>query len=112
MTSLAFHVDQLYYPVPGGIGTYVRRLIPAMTAADPELRVTLFHARFRDRGAGPPERWMGAFATVGLPQAIRTLYPSWAVAGRPALPPGLASHHLLHAPSPSAVPPAGTRQRQ
>ena len=46
MTTLAFHVDQLYYPAPGGIGTYVRRLVPALAEADPKLDIRLFHARF------------------------------------------------------------------
>ncbi len=122
MTSLAFHVDQLFYPVPGGIGTYVRRLVPALAEAEPSLRITLFHARFErpGRGTSPaparghreaPEAWMRDLWTEELPQGIRTLYPAWAALGRPALPPELGSLDLLHAPSPSAVPPPGPRQR-
>ena len=46
-----------------------------------------------------------------LPHSIRRLYPSWAVARRPLLPPSLSSRELLHSPVPAAVPPPGHRQR-
>jgi glycosyltransferase involved in cell wall biosynthesis len=108
MTSLAFHADQCFYPVPGGIGTYVRRLVPALAALDPSLEVALFHARFPDVR---PERWMRDYWIEELPQGIRQLYPRWALLRRPSLPPSLSTRDLLHAPSPSAVPPAGPRQR-
>jgi glycosyltransferase involved in cell wall biosynthesis len=107
--TLAFHVDQLFYPTPGGIGTYVRRLVPELAEADPGLDIALFHARF---GPGrPPEAWTRRFWTDELPQGIRTLYPGWATVGRPRLPPSVEQRRLLHAPSPSAVPPKGPRQR-
>jgi len=112
VTSVAFHADQLFYPVPGGIGTYVRKLVPAMLAADPTCRLTLFHARFdQGSGADPPERWMRDHWVEELPGRIGRLYPSWALLGRPALPAGLGSLDVLHAPSPSAVPPPGPKQR-
>jgi glycosyltransferase involved in cell wall biosynthesis len=101
-------VDQVYAGVPGGIGTYVRELVPAMARADPDLRIALFHARL-DR-PHPPERWMRGFDVRGLPQGVRTLYPSWALAGRPLLPPAIRAFDVLHAPSPAAVPPAGRDQ--
>jgi glycosyltransferase involved in cell wall biosynthesis len=107
VTRVAFHTDQVFYRVPGGIGTYVRELVPALRAADPDLEITLFHARF-DR---PPEPWMRAFPLVGLGTRIRMLYPGWALAGRPALPRSLASVDVIHAPSPAAVPPARRGQR-
>jgi glycosyltransferase involved in cell wall biosynthesis len=107
VTSVAFHVDQPFARVPGGIGTYVRELVPALAAADPDLQVTLFHAR-SDRS---PERWMVRFPRVRLAQGIRTLYPSWALLGRPALPSPIDRADLVHAPSPSAVPPVSTSQR-
>jgi glycosyltransferase involved in cell wall biosynthesis len=108
-TTLAFHIDQLFYPTPGGIGTYVRSLIPAMAEADPGLDIALFHARF-----GPswvPEPWTRSFRIVQLRQGIRTLYPGWATLGRPKLPRTIAAPDVLHAPSPSAVPPKGPGQR-
>jgi glycosyltransferase involved in cell wall biosynthesis len=107
VTRVAFHVDQVFYRVPGGIGTYVRELVPALRAADPTLDLTLFHARF-DR---PPEPWMREFSVVALRQRIRALYPAWALAGRPALPRAVAAASVIHAPSPAGVPPAGSRQR-
>ena len=107
MTRVAFHVDQVFYRVPGGIGTYVRELVPALRSVDPNLEVTLFHARFDRR----PEAWMRELPVVELRQRIRVLYPAWALAGRPALPRPLASAAVIHAPSPAAVPPAGDGQR-
>jgi glycosyltransferase involved in cell wall biosynthesis len=109
VTSLAFHVDQLFYPNPGGIGTYVRRLVPELATADPALEIALFHARFD--GAPKRERWLRGFWTEELAHGIRALYPAWALAGRPTLPPSLSRRDLVHAPSPSAVPPKGDRQR-
>jgi glycosyltransferase involved in cell wall biosynthesis len=107
VTRVAFHVDQVFYRVPGGIGTYVRELVPALRSVDPNLEVTLFHARFDRR----PEAWMRELPVVELRQRIRVLYPAWALAGRPALPRPLASAAVIHAPSPAAVPPAGDGQR-
>jgi glycosyltransferase involved in cell wall biosynthesis len=109
VTSLAFHVDQLFYPNPGGIGTYVRRLVPELAVADPALEIALFHARFD--GAPKRERWLRAFWTEELAHGMRALYPAWALSGRPHLPISLSGRDLLHAPSPSAVPPKGHRQR-
>ncbi len=108
MTTLGLLVDQLFSPAPGGMGTYIRELVPALSAADPSLDVTLFHARF---GSEPPEPWMGRYRVEELPWPIRRLYPSWAVARRPALPPSLASLDLIHSPVPAAVPPKGPEQR-
>jgi glycosyltransferase involved in cell wall biosynthesis len=109
VTTLAFHVDQLLYPNPGGTGTYIRNLVPALAEADPDLEIALFHARF-DRNR-PPERWTRGFWTEELSHGIRALYPSWAASGRPLLPASLSGRDLLHAPSPSAIPPKGPRQR-
>ncbi len=108
MTSLAFQVDQVLSAVPGGTGTYVRRLVPALVAADPDLSIALFHARF---AGAVPERWMRGFWTEELPLGIRRLYPSWNLLGRPPLPPSLAGRDLLHAPTAVTVPPSGVRQR-
>jgi glycosyltransferase involved in cell wall biosynthesis len=108
VTSAAFHVDQLFYRVPGGIGTYIRELVPAMRRVDPGLEITLFHARF-DRTQ--PEAWMKAFPEVEISQGIRSLYPSWAVLGRPSLPAAVGTCDVVHAPSPAPVPPAGRGQR-
>ena len=106
---IAAHVDQLFFDVPGGVGTYVRNLIPAVAAREPSLEIALFHARFDP--APEPEPWMAPFAIEEVPASIRSLYPRWNLAARPALPPSLRSADLLHATSASAVPPAGDEQR-
>jgi len=108
VTSLAFLVDQLFSPAPGGMGTYVRELVPALSRADPSLEVTLFHARF---GEAPPEPWTGAYPTEEVEGSIRTLYPRWALLRRPALPDPVAGTTILHSPVVAAVPPARPPQR-
>jgi glycosyltransferase involved in cell wall biosynthesis len=108
MTSLGFLVDQLFSPAPGGMGTYVRELIPALSRTEPSLDITLFHARFD--GAWP-EGWMSRYPVEELPAPIGRLYPAWAVTRRPSLPPSLSSRDIVHSPAPAAVPPAGPDQR-
>ena len=107
VTSVAFHVDQLFARVPGGIGTYVRELLPALTAADDSLEITPFHSRWRR----PPPEDLASLHPVQLQRGIRGLYPSWNAVGRPSLPRRLAALDILHLPSPVAVPPAGSSQR-
>lgn len=109
MTQVAFHVDQPFFQTPGGIGTYVRNLVPAVAARDPSLQVTLFHARFGSHE--PPERWMRGFWVEELPWPIRTLYPRWDLLGRPALPASLQAADIVHATNPAAIPPSGRGQR-
>lgn len=107
VTSVGLHVDQLYYRVPGGIGTYVRQLLPALRAADPGLKLMAFHAGFEQ--APPPE--IADVERVRIRRSIRTLYPSWNLSGRPTLPHSLDGADVIHAPSPVAVPPVGRDQR-
>ncbi len=108
MTSLAFLIDQLFFQAPGGMGTYVRELVPALSRSEPSLEIALFHSRFEAR---PQESWMDRYPRVELPSSIRRLYPSWALARRPPLPTVLASADLVHSPVPAAVPPTGPNQR-
>ncbi|TMK64379.1 MAG: glycosyltransferase family 4 protein, partial [Actinobacteria bacterium] len=109
MTGIAIHVDQLWFQTPGGIGTYIRNLVPAMARRDPSLDIRLFHARFDQDG--PPERWIRDFWVEELPAPIRTLYPRWDLLGRPPLPPSLEGSEIVHATNPAAIPPAGPGQR-
>jgi glycosyltransferase involved in cell wall biosynthesis len=109
VTSVAFQIDQLFSKAPGGIGTYVRELAPALLRQDPSLQLRLFHARFPH--AGPPERWLRDHWVEELSDPIRTLYPSWDLLARPQLPPSLRETGVLHATNPAAIPPAGARQR-
>lgn len=109
MTSAAFHVDQLFFQAPGGIGTYVRKLAPAMTKEDPALDLRLFHARFE---GAEPEPWLSGFRVEEVPGSIRSLYPRWDVFGRPPLPAQVRETDLVHATNPAAIPPADApRQR-
>ncbi len=110
MTSVAFQVDQLFFQVPGGIGTYVRSLGPALLRQDPSLELTLFHARF-DPGAPPPERWMRELWVEELPGSIRALYPRWALTGRPPLTASVRSKQILHATNHASIPPAAEGQK-
>jgi glycosyltransferase involved in cell wall biosynthesis len=104
----AIHVDQLFFAVPGGIGTYVRELVPALASRDPALGLTLFHSRFETPEL--PERWMREHPIEQLPASIRSLYPRWDLTRRPLLPSSLASANVVHATNHGAVPP--TRRGQ
>jgi glycosyltransferase involved in cell wall biosynthesis len=110
VTSAAIQIDQLYFTPPGGIGTYVRNLVPALAAQDPSLDIALFHARF-GRGQQPPERWVRDFWVEELPASIRSLYPRWNLLAMPRMPSSLRSKEVLHATSPAAIPPKSGDQR-
>lgn len=106
--KVAFHVDQLWSPVPGGVGTYVLQMLSALPAEDPATELVPFHARM-----SRPSPVLSADGRLGveLPRSIRTLYPSWALLGRPPLPPSLRDCAVVHATNHAAVPPAGRGQR-
>jgi glycosyltransferase involved in cell wall biosynthesis len=102
IVEVAFHVDQLWFAAPGGIGTYVRRLPEAMRAEDPNVSLLFFRSRWPSSPSGTsPVPY-----AIELPWTIRTLYPSWALLGRPALPEPLGRVDVVHATNPAAVPPA------
>ena len=106
---VALHVDQLFFTVPGGVGTYIRNLVPALADRDPSLEMMLFHARFDP--PVPAEPWMDAFVREEVPGSIRSLYPRWNLVGRPALPAALRATDLVHAMSASSIPPTAEGQR-
>ncbi len=108
VASVAVHTDQLYGDAPGGIGSYIRQLLPALGRAAPDLDIRLFHARF---GSDVPEDWMRAYPDVELSATIRSLYPRWNLFAGPALPPPIADTDVIHAPLPAAIPPARDGQR-
>ena len=90
--KVAFHADQPWFTTPGGIGTYVEQLAPALTASDPSLELVPFRSTF------PIDRAVAWFVPLGgviLPWGIRTLYPSWDLLGRPALPARRARGHRM-----------------
>ena len=109
MTSVAFLVDQLFGPFPGGQGTYIRELIPALSRADPSLQITLFHSSSQTRDLVEP--WTKPYRIESISGSIKRLYPSWALLGRPALPPPIDGADIVHAPTPAGVPPAGRTHR-
>ena len=45
--KVAFHVDQLWFKAPGGIGTYVREMLDALPAEDPALELVPFRCDAR-----------------------------------------------------------------
>jgi glycosyltransferase involved in cell wall biosynthesis len=99
--KVAFHVDQLWFRVPGGIGTYVRELAPRL-AAEPGVEVVPF------RSSWPGDRRVSWTVPMqGITTGRHTIrYPLWDVLGWPPLPAALADCDLVHATNPSAVPPA------
>lgn len=109
MTTVAFHIDQLYFSAPGGIGTYVRNLVPALAHQDPSLRLTLFRSRFEIDAS--TERWVRDFPVEEIPASIKTLYPRWDLIARPPLPETLQECDIVHATNPAAIPPAAAGQR-
>jgi glycosyltransferase involved in cell wall biosynthesis len=109
LTSVAFHIDQLWFSAPGGIGTYVRELAAALQRADAGLELVPFRARFRSDRAVP---WtVPMTGIVVVPGSIRRLYPMWNLFGVPPLPQALSRCELVHATNPAAVPPAAARQK-
>jgi glycosyltransferase involved in cell wall biosynthesis len=101
---VAFQIDQLWFSAPGGIGTYVRELVPALEAEDPTLDLTQFHCRFED--PGPGSAWLGARPTLEIPAPIRTLYPRWDLVGKPKLPASFDGFGVLHVTNPAGIAPA------
>jgi glycosyltransferase involved in cell wall biosynthesis len=105
--KVAFHVDQLWFSAPGGIGTYVREMLIALPASDASLELTRFRSRWRGRfPSEAPLTTDGRYPGVELPWSIRTLYPAWDWLGRPRLPASLSDHDVVHATNHAAVPPA------
>lgn len=96
---VAVHVDQLWFSAPGGIGTYVRELVPELAAAGTDLTL------FRSEWPAPGPDWLEAYRPAVVPGRIRTLYPRWDLTGRPPLPASLGGHSVVHATNHAAVPP-------
>ena len=109
--KVAFHVDQLWFSAPGGIGTYVRELVEAIPASDEEVELTPFYSKWRRSPSEAPLTTDGRYPGVELPWSIRTLYPAWDWFGRPRLPSSLADHDVVHATNHAAVPPVRQGQR-
>ena len=107
--KVALQVDQLFLNAPGGIGTYIRNLVPALANRDPAVEMTLFHSRFDS--PEPPEPWIREHPAHELRGRMRSLYLRWNVVGRPPLPAPLAGADIVHVTNHAGVAPAGARQR-
>jgi glycosyltransferase involved in cell wall biosynthesis len=110
--KVAFHVDQLWFSAPGGIGTYVSELLKALPASDGTVELTPFYSKWRRRSLSEaPFTTDGRYPGVELPWSIRALYPAWDWLGRPRLPSSLADHDIVHATNHAAVPAVRRGQR-
>ncbi len=110
--KVAFHIDQLWFDAPGGIGTYVRELaFGGLQREDPGLQLTPFHARWARAPQGPIPTTADGKLGIELAGSIRRLYPSWDRFGRPHLPASLDDCDIVHATNHAAVPPVRDRQR-
>lgn len=107
--KVALQVDQLFLNAPGGIGTYIRNLVPALANRDPSVEMTLFHSRFDS--PEPPEPWIQEHPKHELRGRMRSLYLRWNVVARPPLPAPLAGADIVHVTNHAGVAPAGARQR-
>ncbi|MDP9330622.1 MAG: glycosyltransferase family 4 protein [Actinomycetota bacterium] len=103
--KVAFQIDQLWFATPGGIGTYVRELGGVLFDAE-NVEVVPFHSSWHT-----PPKGRAWYPAVEVPGSIRTLYPSWDLFGRPALPAALADADVVHATNHAAVPPVRAGQR-
>lgn len=110
--KVAFHVDQLWFSAPGGIGTYVSELLETLPVSDASLELTPFYSKWRQGTPREvPYTTDGRYPGVEVPRSIRTLYPSWDLLGRPALPASLDDVAIVHATNHAAVPPVHKDQR-
>lgn len=108
--KVAFHIDQLWFSAPGGIGTYVRELAPALIEQDPTLELLPFRSRWPTDG--PPTPWLNDLPPVTVvDRPVRMLYPLWNLTGRPALPAKLAEAAIVHSTNPAAIAPTRRGQR-
>jgi glycosyltransferase involved in cell wall biosynthesis len=108
--KVAFHIDQLWFSAPGGIGTYVRELAPALLREDPTLELMPFRSRFGD--GGPPASWLRRVPDVTvIDRPIRALYPRWNLTGRPGLPSPLDGAEVVHSTNHAAIAPKRRGQR-
>jgi glycosyltransferase involved in cell wall biosynthesis len=103
---VAFHVDQLWFAAPGGIGTYVSHLARELPVAAPDDELVPFSASWAGRPT--PEGVPAATQSVGMP--IRALYPMWAWSRRPCLPQRFGTLDAIHATNPAAIAPARAGQ--
>ena len=97
--SVSLVCEQLFQPVPGGIGTYVRALLSTLPGQEVRVRpVVAWHRMTRVRDAGLD-------GAIRLPVPRQVIYRAWAAGAGPSVPGGT---DLVHAPS-LAFPPRGRK---
>jgi glycosyltransferase involved in cell wall biosynthesis len=105
--EVAFHIDQLWFSSPGGIGTYVWELGSALMRRH-DVRLRTFRTRWSD---DPPRVWMQRPEdAVIMPYPSRLAYAGWATVRRPRLPRALSGAAIIHATNPATIPPPGDGQ--
>ena len=67
--SVAFHIDQLWFSAPGGIGTYVRQLGAELERSN-QVVLTPFRSRWKHEGAGVPATTVPIVTTNDCPSRI------------------------------------------
>jgi glycosyltransferase involved in cell wall biosynthesis len=103
--AVAFHVDQLWFSAPGGIGTYVWELSGAL-ASLPEIEMIEFHTRW-DHDA--PRHRLGSHIEVPWPSKVA--FAGWSSIRHPKLPHDLDRAAIVHATNPATIPPVRDHQR-
>jgi glycosyltransferase involved in cell wall biosynthesis len=104
---VAFHIDQLWFSAPGGIGTYVRELLSRLH--DDRVELVPFSSKWSSApSVGTPLETGTATAQINLP--VRVLYPAWAAVRRPRLPRRFGDLDVVHATNHSAIPPTRADQ--
>ncbi len=101
---VAFHIDQLWFSAPGGIGTYVWELAGELESLE-GVEVMGFHSRWSH---DPPRRRLGT--AIALPWPSKVAYAGWSSVRRPHLPHALDDAVVVHATNPATIPPARDRQ--
>ena len=92
----AIFADQLFYEQPGGIGTYLRHLVPGLAASPRVDRLLLAHHGPEGRRAFPG---LEGVEELRLPGRRDLTGLSWHLLGRPDLERYLGHIDLVHAPS-------------
>jgi glycosyltransferase involved in cell wall biosynthesis len=92
----AIFADQLFYKQPGGIATYLRRIIPELAARLDEGSLVLAHHGPEDDPLFPG---LEGVEEVRIPQRRDVLGMSWHSLGFPPLERYLGEFDLAHAPS-------------
>ncbi|MGQ9537463.1 MAG: glycosyltransferase family 4 protein [Actinomycetota bacterium] len=106
---IAIFADQLFYRQPGGIGTYLRHLVPGLAEGMAGAELLLLHHGPPDADLFPGVKGVIARRLPGRRDVTGTL---WHTVGRPLLERYLGPLDLVHAPSlvypPSRAPLAAT----